>query len=273
MSTIETLATCLIPAGASTTVVNPDNPAPVIPQVAAGYAEIEQLVHEREAWENTAYRASNDVLYALLQRCYALYKRMEGTSIEAVVLRDSLANYINLRGIKCTRSSHTIVKIVKCVFGDDRRRASAYGIVLRAALAEKLRQEDLPSFIRSRGGVEEIRLAKSTNAMTPKQKAVAAADAVQATSMGVFESQGLATAFDAGKIGTAVVLIGTWQPEGGVVVHSVVQSDTVVNAALASYYSANRTTMLQHAQHRRAANDAQIRRDAVAEAVQVAVRA
>ena len=144
-------------------------------------------------------------LYGLLQKCYALYKGMEGMSTEAMILRSGLTDYVNLKGINCIKSSHTIVKIVKCVFGDDRRRASAYGIVLRAALAEKILIEDIPSYIRTKGGVEEIRLAKAPNAMTAKQKASVAATAVKADSMGVFASTALGEKFDAGKTDAAVL--------------------------------------------------------------------
>ena len=50
-----------------------------------GYASIEQLVIEREVWEQTVYRTSNDMLYGLLQKCYGLYTRMEGMSADAIV--------------------------------------------------------------------------------------------------------------------------------------------------------------------------------------------
>lgn len=240
-------------------------------QFKADIASIQQLVIEREVWETTVYRTSNDMLYGLLQKCYALYKRMEGMSAEAVTLRENLTSYINLKGIKCVKSSHTIVKIVKCVFGDDRRRASAYGIVLRAALAKQIAVDAVPDFIRSQGGVEEIRLAKSPNAMSPKQKAAVAADAVKADSMGVFASKGLGEVFDAGKTDSAVVLIGTWQADGSVIVRSVVQSDTAINAALASYYSSNKDAVQKQAQQQEAANDQQIKQDAVTAAAQAAV--
>ena len=72
-------------------------------------------------------------------------------------------------------SSHTLSKIVKCVFGADRRRVSAYSIVLRTALAKNIDAAGLPDFIRENGGVEEVRLAKSPNSMTAKQKASAGA--------------------------------------------------------------------------------------------------
>ena len=237
----------------------------------SGLQSIEQLVIERQVWETTVYRSSNDMLYGLLQKCYALYKGMEGMSADAVVLRDGLSIYVNLNGIKCNKSSHTIVKIVKCVFGDDRRRASAYGIVLRAALAEKIAIADIPSYIRNKGGVEEIRLAKSPNAMTAKEKATAAVSAVNADSMGVFASTTLGSKFDAGKTGAAVVLIGTWQPDGSVIVRTVVQNDTAVNAALASYYSSNKDAVKQQAEQKQAANDEQVKQEAVSAAVQAAV--
>lgn len=277
MSTIENIilsttnAAIEMASEVAESVVQHDTAVQAAAQVKAGLQGIEQLVIEREVWESTVYRTSNDMLYGLLQKCYAMYKRMEGMSTEAVILRANLADYINLKGIKCVKSSHTIVKIVKCVFGDDRRRASAYGIVLRAALAEKVLVEDIPTYIRTKGGVEEIRLAKSPNAMTPKQKAAVAADAVKAESMGVFASRELGQSFDAGKTGVAVVLIGTWQADGSVIVRSVVQSDTAVNAALATYYSCKKDVVQKQVQQQEAANEEQIKQDAVSAAAQAAV--
>lgn len=252
-------------------VVQHDTAAQAGAQFKSDIASIEQLVIERQVWENTVYRTSNDMLYGLLQKCYTLYKRMEGMGAEAVTLRENLTSYINLKGIKCVKSSHTIVKIIKCVFGDDRRRASAYGIVLRAALAEKVLIEEIPTYIRTKGGVEEIRLAKSPNAMTAKEKASVAATAVKADSMGVFASTALGEKFDAGKTDATVVLIGTWQADGSVIVRSVVQSDTAVNAALATYYSSNKDAVQKQAQQQAAANDEQIKQDAVSAAAQATV--
>ena len=255
----------------SLAVVENDTSVKAAVQFKAGFASIEQLVIERQVWETTVHRTSNDMLYGLLQKCYALYKRMEGMSAEAVTLRETLVDYINLKGIKCAKSTHTIVKIVKCVFGDDRRRASAYGIVLRVALAEKVPVDQLPAFIRNKHGVEEIRLAKSPNAMSVTQKAKEATDLVKAQSMGVFVSKELGEFFDAGKTGTTMVLIGTWQFDGSVIVRSVVQSDTAVNAALASYYSSKKDSVQKQAQQQEAANDQQIKQDAVAAAAHAAV--
>ena len=231
----------------------------------------EQLAVEREAWESTVYRTNNEQLYVLLQKCYQTYKAMSGTEVDAVNLRKGLNDYINTKGYKFNTGTHTLVKIVKCVFGADRRRVSAYGIVLRTALAKDISIADIPDFISSQGGVEEIRLAKAPNAMTAKQKAAKGAEAVQNASMGVFSSATLGTKLDAGNIGKAVVLIGTWQADGSVIVRSVVENDTAVNAALACHYSANKVEVKEAATQKQAANDDQVKQDAISQAVQAAV--
>lgn len=231
----------------------------------------EQLSVEREAWESTVYRTNNELLYVLLQKCYQTYQAMSVGGDEAGNLRKGLTDFINTKGYKFNAGTHTLVKIVKCVFGADRRRVSAYGIVLRTALSKNVSVVDIPEFIRSHGGVEEIRLAKSPNAMTAKHKAQAGAEAVQSSNLGVFDCESLRNKLDSGNIGKAVVLIGTWQADGSVIVRSVVQSDTAVNAALACHYSANKDVIKQVVVEKQAANDEQIKHDAIAVATQAAV--
>lgn len=231
----------------------------------------EQLAVEREAWESTVYRTNNEQLYVLLQKCYQTYQAMSVGDEEANNLRKGLNDYINTKGYKFHVGTHSLVKIVKCVFGNDRRRVSAYGIVLRTALARNISVLEIPDFIQSQGGVEEIRLAKSPNAMTAKLKAQAGAESVQSSNLGVFASNSLASKLDAGNIGKTVVLICTWQADSSVIVRSVVQSDTAVNAALACHYSANKDALKQVVVAKQAANDEQIKHDAIAVATQAAV--
>lgn len=231
----------------------------------------DRLVAQRQAWQDNAYRASNEQLYALLQECYATYKAMTMDTAEAKALRSALTDYINLKGVKFNSGTHTIVKIVQCVFGADRRRVSAYGIVLRRALSEGVSVMDIPTYIRERGGVEEIRLARAPNAMTAKQKATVAAEAVKAETLGVFASAALGAKLDAGNIGKAVVLVGTWQADGSVIVRTVVQNDSAVNMALASYYSANKDAVQKQAQQQDAANDEQLKQQAISAATAAAV--
>lgn len=239
--------------------------------LTAGRNNIEQLVIEAEIWQNTAFKTSNDQLYGLLARCYAFYQAMSGDTAEAKALRDGLNTYINTKGYVFGKGTHTINKIVKCVFGFDRRRVSAYGIVLRTALANKLPSADVPAFIRDNGGVEEIRLAKSPTAMTPKQKAQVAASTVVVNDLGVFSSPALGAMLDAGKIGTNTVLIGTWQADGSVVMRAVVESDTALNAALAAHYSKNQADIAAAKKQQEQQNAEAAKQQAVIDAAAQAV--
>jgi hypothetical protein len=232
------------------TVVSHDtstSPAMAAQGVKATYAYLEQLVIERELWEQNAYRTSNDQLYALLAKCYQIYKAMGFDSDESKTLRDGLMTYINMKGYKFAKSTHTLNKIVRCVFGVDRRRVSAYGIVLRTALANNIAVEALADYIREKGGVEEVRLAKSPNATSPAQKATLAGGYIGLHDFGTVTSVGLAQKLDAGKIGKNAVFIGVWQADGSVILRAVVESDTALNAALASYYSATKAEIEKQA--------------------------
>lgn len=231
-------------------VVSHDNSAsPVIAAqgVKATYAYLDQLVMERELWEQNAYRTSNDQLYALLAKCYQMYKAMAFDTDEAKALRDGLKTYIDLKGYKFVKSTHTLNKIVQCVFGVDRRRVSAYGIVLRTALANNIAVEALADYIREKGGVEEVRLAKSPNATSPAQKATLAGGYIGLHDYGTVTSVELAQKLDAGKIGKNAVFIGVWQADGSVILRAVVESETALNAALASYYSATKAEIEKQA--------------------------
>ena len=205
-------------------------------------AKIEQLVIEAQVWHDTVFTTSNEQLYKILAKCYDLYLQMadKNDEIAAKAVRTAFQDFLNLKGYKFGKATHTLNKIVKCVFGFDRRRVNAYGTVLQVALAQGLTPEQLPPFIRDKGGVEEIRLSATANGMTAKQKAEAVVSTLKDKQLGVVASDQLAAMLDAGKIGEQTLLIGTWQANGTIAVQALVESATVLNAALAAHYQANK---------------------------------
>ena len=201
---------------------------------------IEQLIIEQEVWSDGAYKTSNDMLYDLLAKCQAKYEEMCADNAAGKKLRDDLNNYITLHNIGVNKKSHTLIKIVKCVFGANKRRVSAYSIVLRTAVHNKVKSAELAEFIRNSGGVEEIRLAKNGTVLTVTQKAEVAMTAVKAEVLAEFESEAIATQLDAANVGQQIVFVATQLANGKFVVNAVSNSTTAVNAALAAYYSAHK---------------------------------
>ena len=217
---------------------------------------ITKLIADKQAWEASAYRSSNEQLYALLARCYSIYVLMTANRSTAAQLRDELNAYLKSQNATVSHSAHTITKIVKCVFGADRRRVSAYSIALRAAIAANISVSNLPAFIRDKGGVEELRLARSPNAMTPTGKAVAGKAIITRHVMGTIKLDALSEHYDGGKLGCQHVLIVTQAADGAFEVNALVSSSTAVNAALAAFYAQQK-----HALQVKEAEQAQVTAD------------
>lgn len=220
---------------------------------------IELLKNEQEVWADNAFKNSNDLLYAILAKCYAKYEEMCLATDNAKTLRTQLDDYMTLHNIAVNKKSHTIHKIVKCVFGADRRRVSAYSIVLRTANIKKIKSADIADYIRNNGGVEEIRLAKNGNVLSTKQKAEVAKTTVASAVLAEISSEAIAKQVDAACIGQQVVFVATQQANGKFAINAVTNSTTAINAALSAYYSANKNSIAKQVKERSvASNDAKL---------------
>jgi len=228
---------------------------------------LNELVAKKDAWIANAFKTSNDQKYAILTDCYEFYEQFKQSREVATKLVKELDAYIAEKGYKFSSGSHTLTKIVKCVFGADRRRVSAYSIVLRTALAKQIKVSELGNFIRESGGVEEVRLMKSPNALTAKQKAEAGAITLTSKTIVNVTAPAFKEALDAGKIGKPVVLLGTWNADGSISVHSFSNSAGAVNAALVVQFAIAKSEAEAIKVETSAANDSQIAKDAVTQAV------
>lgn len=201
---------------------------------------LETLIADRKAWEENVYKKSNEQLYELLQRCYLYYHSLCGLLQKDA--HEQFLNYFVANGFSANNTTHLITKVVRVVFNDksmDRRRVSTYSLVLRAAHKQvmdgKIKKDAIAKYISLQGGVEQIRLAKSPTALTPKQKACEAAK-MQALDLAVVESEQLSQSIVVTKNDTYAVLLAMQNADGTFAVRSVIYNDGVVNSALAAFY-------------------------------------
>jgi hypothetical protein len=204
------------------------------PERAIGDA-IDHLVDQRLHWENHELASSNDALYALLQHCYSLNNAMSGSDGTAKALRKGLANYIQDKKYQFKESSPLIAKIVKCVFGVDRRRVNAYSSALRVAMAEKIAVMELPKFFKDQGGIEEVRRKATTGkAKTMKDKVELGRAVLDSEALAYISSDNLNASFSNQSLEEGVVLLATRENDGSFAVRRVVQSNSAVKSALAA---------------------------------------
>ena len=204
------------------------------PERAVGEA-IDQLISERQHWENHELANSNETLYALLQHCYSLNNAMSGSDFTAKALRKGLANYIQQKGYQFKESSPLITKIVKCVFGVNRRRVNAYSSALRVAIAERVAVMNLPKFFKDKGGIEEVRRQATTGkARTMKDKVELGRAVLESNVLAKIQSDTLNKNFSNDSLEEGVVLLATREDDGSFAIRRVVQSNAAVKSALAA---------------------------------------
>jgi hypothetical protein len=119
------------------------------------------LINERETWENTLYKQSNDALYDLLAKAYHLFKQIKGTRS----LIKALNQQLDALGITYNAKTSLATKIARLVFGDCGNRVFAFASVFNEADRQNIEPTKLKNWITSQNGIENIR--KSTGAATP----------------------------------------------------------------------------------------------------------
>jgi hypothetical protein len=203
------------------------------PEKAIGDS-IDRLVEYRKNWESNELSSANDVLYGILQHCYALNNTMQGSDSIAKSLKKGLANYIKTHEYKFSDSSPLITKIVKCVFGVDRRRVNAYSTSMKAAMAARVSVLDLPKYFRENGGVEEVRRSSTGKGKSIAQKVELGRTVLEGEILAKVQSDSLNASFSNEQLEEGVVLLATREDDGSFAIRRVIQSGTAVKSALAA---------------------------------------
>jgi len=226
-----------------TTVVVSDTTAVVS---VASMEVLKSLETARVSWETYELAASNKRLYSILQESYQYYLVMKRDSNESVRKEklEAMESFIAERGYTFTPSTHDMTRVIKCVFGVDRRRVSAYSIALREALRQDVAPADLMEFLEQNGGVEQIRLG-GTKPLSVTKRAELGKVAVNTTSLGNIQFDSSVFKTEEDWIDKQVVLVATCLTNGQLEVKAVIRHDGAVNSALAAHYSLTQAKVRQ----------------------------
>ena len=201
-------------------------------------ARLQSMEQANQNWEVTELAASNKRKYAILGDAYSYYLTMKTDSnkeTRAKYLAD-LEEFIEQRKYGFSQTSHDMTRVVKCVFGMDRRRVSAYSIALREALRQNISAKNLTKFIVENGGVEQIRMG-GTKPLSASVRAGKVKKEVIGNELGMIKFDARFVHADADWADKQVVIVATYLPSGEFQANAVIRHDTAVNAALAAIYS------------------------------------
>jgi len=207
-------------------------------QPIAASAFIANLIEERVRWEEGTYKSAMDELYGILSRCVGLYEVMTRDDADGKRLREELDNYAKAEDFKFNGKTHTIVKIVRAVFANDKSRYTTYGKALTIAIEKGALSKDLVNFLRTNGGIDgTIKGATATGSVGSLQvRAEQVWTLLKEQALAAVKSEALNKVTDQAAIGKRVVLLATQMADGEYAIHEVVKSTVVVNTAYASVF-------------------------------------
>lgn len=219
-------------------------------------ARLQSMETATRNWEANELAASNKRLYSILTDAYAYYQTMKGDTSKDTRAQyaTDLEQFIAERKYVFAPTSHDMTRVVKCVFGTDRRRVSAYSIALREALRQVVAAKDLCIFIEQNGGVEQIRLG-GTKPLSAKVRAGKVKDKVVSAELGTIKFDARFVRADADWADKQVVIVATYLTTGEFQANAVIRHDTAVNAALAAYYSQQQAAVRAEAKAEREAEE------------------
>jgi hypothetical protein len=229
---------------AKATAINAEKATNYVIASSSMFKRFESLSIKREVWESNELAHSNDALYQIFDGCLELYRDLtRGEGVKAQ--KKGFEDFINIKGYCFKSTSPLTLKVIRCVFGEkDRRRLSTYHSVLRVAIADNWKVGEAAQRISEYGGVQEISLRRK-DALTAKDKATIAREALMSESIATLKSKAISKKFDTSKIGESAVAVMTLESNGSYSVHCVVSSNTAVNAALTAYFSSNKADFIE----------------------------
>jgi hypothetical protein len=204
------------------------------------FEQLKSLESARISWETVELAQSNNRLYGILKQAYSFYlvmkqdtdKEVRKAKLEAMEAFIADKGYTNSFGA----TTHDMTRVVKCVFGVDRRRVSAYSIALREALRQEVGADDLVAFLQENGGVEQIRMGGTKPLSATKRAALVKAEVSEAV-LNTVKFDASVVSANADWVDKQVVFVATYLPTGEFEVNAVIRHDGAVNTALAAYYS------------------------------------
>jgi hypothetical protein len=202
--------------------------------------KLSEMETKRKQWETTAYRTSNQQLYAVLADCLAYGETLP--IAEAKQRTKDLEEFFKLRGYVVKSDSPLFSRIVKAVFGAvDRRRLSTYSLVLREASKQGIKATQLAEWIEQNCGIQEIRLSQSATFIKPAAKVEIAKQQFDTLpELASVKSEALSLLADGDFMGECCVLIAEQAANGSFVVRGLTRADGAVNAAFAALYAAQK---------------------------------
>ena len=120
-------------------------------------AEADLVANEHEVYHEHFVTRANETLYKLLANMLKVCLDIEASGESVRVVKEMRSKLLADYGLKTQANSRISTIVVRYIVRSGRKTAHVYGRVIDVALANNISPEQLPDFIREKGGIEQIR--------------------------------------------------------------------------------------------------------------------
>jgi hypothetical protein len=128
-------------------------------EVISIIADADVLADQHEVFVEKFVTRANDELYLMLGNIMAICLQVEASAAKASIVKEMRNKLRDNFGLKTQSNSRVPSIVVRYIVRSNRKTAHIYGRVIEVAIANNITPEQLPDFIRDRGGIDEIRLS------------------------------------------------------------------------------------------------------------------
>ena len=125
--------------------------------VASVIATADELARQHVTYTEQFVTRANEELYNLLSGMMSLCVEIQGNKLRDQIIKQMRKTLRDTYQVKTQANSNTSSIVVRYVVRTGRKTAHVYGRVIQTAIDDGITAEQLPSYIRDKGGIDAIR--------------------------------------------------------------------------------------------------------------------
>lgn len=134
--------------------------------------QADTLAQRHSSYVDQFVTRANDELYAILADIMALYEKVKNSSDHEKMIKHIRKHLREEHGIKTQANTRTTALITKLVTRANRKTAHVYSRVLESAEAHSISSTNLAEWIKSKGGIDKVRVTLHSQETVAQQKAL-----------------------------------------------------------------------------------------------------
>jgi len=241
--------------------------------------EMELVRSTVTSWHNNEFATSNDRLYAIFAKLYAIWETLTDSDYANTEKRKWIESVVSKKGVSLPKKPTIHQLLINYAFFDEsvdykqqQKRISTYTRILKIATAtDDIYSDNIAEWISKSGGIENIRQKSTKSAITKKER-VSNGKKLLSNVKSIGKISTKETKANATKSEEVVLLLGIQNSDGSISVRhtiyekndvSSISGKTAIETALCNVFSTHNELQKKKTIYNKAENDAKAKTNTI----------